>query len=217
VQKNFHGARIRIERRDATALHARVHVRACARALGARKSDDQKAPILRAFLAQREICDDVCAIARDLRARVPDRCDDRGVTTRARVVVVHTSSIRFGFFRLLRYYSMCSARRFGLHDIATHSLLGGQHGEESEEGKDREEKEEEGQEEVTERFETTRSTFLMSKAASQRPARPKVSKRNAAANGHAGSSRRRRASAKSGFILHGTSRRTVRTVSVSGG
>jgi hypothetical protein len=43
---------------------------------------------------------------------------------------------------------MCSARRFGLHDIATHSLLGGQHGEESEEGQDREEKEEEGQEEV---------------------------------------------------------------------
>jgi hypothetical protein len=34
-------------------------------------------------------------------------------------------------------------------DIATHSLLGGQHGEESEEGKDREEKEEEEGQEVT--------------------------------------------------------------------
>jgi hypothetical protein len=34
-------------------------------------------------------------------------------------------------------------------DIATHSLLGGQHGEESEEGQDREEEEGEEEEEVT--------------------------------------------------------------------
>ena len=63
--------------------------------------------------------------------------------------------------------------------IATHSLLGGQHGEESEEGKEGQE-EEEGEEEVVLLL-TTRSTFLVSRAASQRPARPKSSKRNAAA------------------------------------
>jgi hypothetical protein len=59
--------------------------------------------------------------------------------------------------------------------IATHSLLGGQHGEESEEGKEGQE-EEEGEEEVVLLL-TTQSTFLMSRAASQRPARPKASER----------------------------------------
>ena len=59
-------------------------------------------------------------------------------------------------------------------DIATHSLLGGQHGEESEESEEGQEgKEEEGEEEeeVVLLLTTTRPTE-MSRAASQRPARP---------------------------------------------
>jgi hypothetical protein len=58
-------------------------------------------------------------------------------------------------------------------DIATHSLLGGQHGEESEESEEGQEGEEEEGEEVTFLFER-RIRQCLSKAASQRPARPKA-------------------------------------------
>ena len=88
-------------------------------------------------------------------------------------------------------------------DIATHSLLGGQHGEESEESEEGQEGEEEEGEEVTFLLNDAFDS-LMSKAASQRPARPKADQRNAAPSGHAGPGRRRRASAKPRFILHGT-------------
>ena len=57
-------------------------------------------------------------------------------------------------------------------DIATHSLLGGQHGEESEEGKEGKEGQEEEEDEVTFLSER-RIRQSLSKAASQRPARPK--------------------------------------------
>jgi hypothetical protein len=67
------------------------------------RHDKQKAPIPSAFLVQREIRRDVDAIARDLRARSRCRRDDRDATARSRAVTVHTSSTRFGFFRLLRY------------------------------------------------------------------------------------------------------------------
>ena len=58
-------------------------------------------------------------------------------------------------------------------DIATHSLLGGQHGEESEESEEGQEGEEEEGEEVTFLSER-RIRQSLSKAASQRPARPKA-------------------------------------------
>jgi len=80
-------------------------------------------------------------------------------------------------------------------DIATHSLLGGQHGEESEESEEGQEGEEEEGEEVTFLSER-RIRQPLSKAASQRPARPKAASANAAPSGHAGPGRRRRASAK---------------------
>ena len=57
-------------------------------------------------------------------------------------------------------------------DIATHSLLGGQHGEESEESEEGQEGKEEEGEEVTFSPER-RIRQRLSKAASQRPARPK--------------------------------------------
>ena len=57
-------------------------------------------------------------------------------------------------------------------DIATHSLLGGQHGEESEESEEGQEGKEEEGEEVTFLAER-RTRQSLSKAASQRPARPK--------------------------------------------
>ena len=88
-------------------------------------------------------------------------------------------------------------------DIATHSLLGGQHGEESEESEEGQEGKEEEGEEVTFLSER-RIRQSLSKAASQRPARPKAISANAAPSGHAGPGRRRRASAKPRFILHGT-------------
>jgi hypothetical protein len=56
---------------------------------------------------------------------------------------------------------------------ATHSLLGGQYGEESEEGKEGQEGEEEGEEEVAWLIER-RDRQSLSRAASQRPARPKA-------------------------------------------
>ena len=80
-------------------------------------------------------------------------------------------------------------------DIATHSLLGGQHGEESEESEEGQEGKEEEGEEVTFLSER-RIRQSLSKAASQRPARPKAISANAAPSGHAGPGRRRRASAK---------------------
>jgi hypothetical protein len=58
-------------------------------------------------------------------------------------------------------------------DIATHSLLGGQHGEESQESEEGQEGEEEEGEEVTFLSER-RIRQRLSKAASQRPARPKA-------------------------------------------
>lgn len=61
-------------------------------------------------------------------------------------------------------------------DVATHSLLGGQHGEESEEGKEGQEGEKGEEEEVTSRLER-RDRQSMSRAASQRPARPKAIQR----------------------------------------
>jgi hypothetical protein len=67
------------------------------------KHDNHKVPIPRAFLDHGKIRRDADAIARDLRAHMRDRRDDRAATSRARVVIVHTSSMRFGFFRLLRY------------------------------------------------------------------------------------------------------------------
>jgi hypothetical protein len=95
-------------------------------------------------------------------------------------------------------------------DIATHSLLGGQHGEESEEGKEGKEGQEEEEDEVTFLSER-RIRQSLSKAASQRPARPK-DHRNAVPSGHAGPGRRRRASAKPRSSSHGTDDRFARKV-----
>jgi hypothetical protein len=103
VQKNFTAIEsasngvTRPRRARSLAPHARTHASAT------RKSDKQKVPIPSAFLVQREIRHDVDAITRDLRARSRGRRDDRDATARSRAVTVHTSSTRFGFFRLLRY------------------------------------------------------------------------------------------------------------------
>ena len=80
----------------------------------------------------------------------------------------------------------CGSNRSAMHvdsdvhrsDVATHSLLGGQYGEESEEGEEGKEGQEE--EEVTLPCDNDAIDSDVD-AASQRPTRPKPSKRNAAA------------------------------------
>ena len=90
-----------------------------------------------------------------------------------------------------------SIRDLHRSDVATHSLLGGQYGEESEES---EEGQEEGQQVVLLLNDAIDSDVESSVA---KAGEAEGSQRNAAASGHAGSSRRRRASAKPRFILHG--------------
>jgi hypothetical protein len=100
------------------------------------------------------------------------KCDvsDRA-TSLMRVVVAYSSLGDSEFF--IECCTNCSAVRVNSDahrcDIATHSLLGGQYGEEGKESEEGQEGEEE--EEVVLLLTTTRST-AMSRAASQRPTRP---------------------------------------------
>jgi hypothetical protein len=103
VQKNFRDARVRLERRDTMRSLARSSCsRMCTFDRDA-KQGVQKAPIPSAFLASMKIRSDVGARKKDSRAHTQHRRDERGAMMRERVVIVHPSSTRFGFFRLLRY------------------------------------------------------------------------------------------------------------------
>jgi hypothetical protein len=103
VQKNFRRDRIRIARRGAITPRMRARrsrVRACDCDM---PRSSQKVPIPRALLVSRKIRGAAARKRERCSARTRSRRDDRGAAARERVVTIHTSSTRFGFFRLLRY------------------------------------------------------------------------------------------------------------------
>ena len=172
VQKKFRCARNRIERRIAITSHIRSS-HADARLLDrATNEPSKKSPFHKDFLHSENFA-------------AMSACS-RMIYSHARAIIPTSASRRdahasFSFTLPQRdsdFFDCCGTNRVQCTSIrtariATHSLLGGQHGEESEESEEGQE-EEEGEEEVVLLL-TTRSTFFMSRAASQRPARPKSS------------------------------------------
>jgi hypothetical protein len=103
VQKNFRRVRIRGERRLAIALRARsARAKGCALDR-AQRDDHQEMPIPWALITSGKFRRDIGERAHGFLARMRSHRDERVATPRERVVIVHTSSMRFGFFRLLRY------------------------------------------------------------------------------------------------------------------